>query len=242
MTDTQNDQDTRDEGTAAALTSLAATSSAGSNIRYLKLTTDGLLKVKGDFPGGAKAISLPSGLRVVLKETKGGRDYGTIDEGVLKGEDFDVTTGYLVDMYERVSGLKVKARPRKSGVSLIPEEIALEVTVSWVEGSKTKQIGPFNAITSTSDPMEEGKHMIKIADFGHELGADYPPYGMVWFRVATKKVGEYYIHGGERTEGCLTIGPDKWTAVYTALHKARAAGDQYAGELDMSISDTDLIS
>lgn len=242
MTATQSDQGAGDNGALAAFNSLAVTSSAGTKIRYLKLTSDGLLKVKGDFPGGDKEISLPSGLRVVLKETKGGRDYGTIDEGVLKGEDFDVTTGYLVDTYPRVSGLKVKARLRKSGVSLDPTEIAIEVTVIWVEDSKTKVIGPISAITSKSEAMPDGKHMIRIADFGHDKGKNYPPYGMVWFRVGVPIAGEYYIHGGTRTLGCLTIEPASWTEVYNVIHKARTGDDLNAGELDTSISDTDLTS
>ena len=239
MTDAQNEPPGHEAGTASALESLSAT---GPKTKYIKSTTDGLLKVKGSFPGGQTELSLPSGLRVVLKETKGGRDYGTIDEGVLKGSAFNVTTGYLVDTYARVSGLKVKARPRKSGASLLKDEIALEVTISWVEGTTAKTIGPINAITSATDLLEAGKNRIRIADFGHDKGAGYPPHGMVWFRVATTKVGEYYIHGGEVTKGCLTIDPQRWTDVYTVLHKARAPGDQYAGELDMSYSDTDLVS
>lgn len=239
MTDAQNEPTGPEDDTASAFESLSAT---GPKTKYIKATADGLLIVKGSFPGDKTELSLPSGLRVVLKETKGGRDYGTIDEGVLVGEDFNVLTGYLVDTYPRVSDLKVKARPRTGGPSPGPGEIALEVTVSWVEGTAAKKIGPINAITSATDPMEAGKNRIRIADFGHKDGAAYPPYGMVWFRVATTKVGEYYIHGGNATDGCLTMDPQRWTDVYTVLHKARAPGDQYAGDLDMSYSDIDLIS
>lgn len=239
MTDAQNEPTGEVAGTASAFESLSAT---GPKTKYIKATADGLLIVKGSSPGGKTELSLPSGLRVVLKETKGGRDYGTIDEGVLVGEDFNVTTGYLVDTYARVSGLNVKARPRTGGPSAAPGEIALEVTVSWVEGTVAKTIGPINAITSATDPMEAGKNKVRIADFGHKYGAAYPPYGMVWFRVATTKVGEYYIHGGTVTKGCLTIDPHRWSDVYTVLHKARAPGDEYAGDLDMSYSGTDSVS
>lgn len=201
---------------------------AVAQARYARATSDGWLVVVS---GGVKT-SLPSGLKVSLTSSSGGRDYGTIDEGILAGSSFDVTSGNLEAGYRRVGSLQVKVRSRAGGpVKIGGTSYELEMSINYVEGVVSKSAGPFPATTYAGNPLPDGDHDIEIADFPHPGGATYGALGTVWFRLGHS--GDRYLHPGRISAGCLTCAPGNWEAIFQIVHCARVDAVT-AGKLNMA--------
>ncbi|MGJ5175288.1 hypothetical protein ACQR16_10045 [Bradyrhizobium oligotrophicum] len=185
--------------------------------KFVRTTADGWLLV---MISGARS-SLPSGLKVSLTSTSGGRDAGTVLEGVLAGAAFDVSSGNLDASSRRLANLKMDVKRRAAGpVKIDGISYELELNISFSEGGTPKSIGPFAAKTDQTNPLPVGSHDVEIADFPHDLGEGYGPHGKVWFRIGHH--GDRYVHPGRVSEGCLTCAPTQWEQIYPVLNNSRS--------------------
>lgn len=198
---------------------------AGAQDMYIPATADGWLNVKIN----GVLSSLPSGLKVAYIKSSGGRDYATVSEGVLAGTDFDVKSGNLIGTYSRFSNLQIMVAARSGGPVLIDGvSYDLDLSLTFKGGSASKAAGPFPAFTDPTNPLPAGKHVIEIADFPHEKGLSYKPYGTVWFRLGTS--GDRYLHPGTVSLGCMTCAPKTWTKIFEVVHCSRS-DSKAVGEL-----------
>jgi hypothetical protein len=189
---------------------------AATQDRFVRATNDGWLIV---LVGGIKK-SLPSGLRIALTQTSGGRDYGVVSEGILEGTSFDVSTGNLENAYRRIENLVVNVVTRPGGpVTVGGVAYDLELTLTYKEGGAAKSSGPFPSKTNSDNPLPAGRHDLKFGDYPHDLGATYGRYGTVWFHIGHS--GDRYLHPGRVSAGCITCAPVNWPTIYDIVHAAR---------------------
>lgn len=185
--------------------------------RFIRATADGWLLV---LVAGTRT-SLPSGLKISLTSSSGGRDYGTVLEGVLAGTAFDVSSGNLQTNFRRLENLQANVKTRAGGPVVIGgTSYELELRIAFSEGGNQRTIGPFAAKTDSTNPVPLGNHDLEIADYPHDGGAQYGPHGMVWFRIGHQ--GDRYVHPGRISAGCLTCAPSQWEEIYPVLNCARA--------------------
>jgi hypothetical protein len=204
----------RDEPHRVSDVDLSALSAAQD--RFVRATTDGWLLVVAS---GAK-MSLPSGLKVSLTSSSGGRDNGTVLEGVFLGTTFDVSSGNLEATFRRVGSLNAHVQRRAAGPVVIGGvAFDLELRISFIEAGTQKALGPYAAKTDPANPVPTGQHAIEIPDYPHELGSGYGAHGKVWFRIGHQ--GDRYVHPGRVSAGCLTCAPTQWEEIYGVLHCAR---------------------
>ncbi|MBO9413679.1 MULTISPECIES: hypothetical protein [unclassified Ruegeria] len=197
--------------------------------KFIKSTSDGWLNVKIN----VATTGLPSGLSVRLSKTAQGRDYGVVAEGVLRGRAFDVTSGFLVDSYSRYSDMVLKSRLKSGGSVIVNgESYDRDVIITYRDGGASKSIGPFHSKTDPTNPPPTGTTDIEIPDFPHDLGKAYPPHGTVWFRIGHS--GDFYVHAGRISEGCVTCDPATWSKVFEVMHKSRAGDGLSVGKLDFA--------
>lgn len=196
--------------------------------RFIPPTSDGWLLV---MIGGMKT-SLPSGLRVSLTSTSGGRDYGVVLEGVHAGKAFDVKSGNLKESYRRIQDVLLAVAPRQGG-PLVVDGVTydLQVTITYSEGGTQKMSGPHAARTDPGNPVPSGQHDVEIPDFPHEFGSPYGPHGTVWFRIGHS--GDRYVHPGKVSLGCVTCLPGAWEEMFGILHCARRSDGKSIGTLTM---------
>jgi hypothetical protein len=191
-------------------------SASAAQDRFVQATSDGWLEV---LITGVRQ-PLPSGLKVSLSQTSGGRDSGIVSEGAFDGQAFDVKSGFLEAAYRRLESLVVKVVTRQAGPVMIGGVVyELEVTLTYREGGTAKSSGPFPAKTDADNPVPAGSHDLEIPDFPHPLGSGYGPYGMVWFRIGHS--GDRYLHPGKVSLGCITCAPGNWSMIYQIVHAAR---------------------
>lgn len=198
-------------------------------VRFVASTSDGWLvtRIQGS------RVSLPSGLRVDLRSTSGGRDYGKVLEGVLAGADFDVSSGNLSTDYERYQNLVAKLTAR-SGRPVLEdgETYELSLDLAYQVNGQNLRAGPFPAKVHSSNPVPQGWHNLEIPDFPHSLGAGYGKYGTTWFRIGHS--GDRYLHPGRVSEGCVTCAPSAWNAIYTIVHRCRQTDTLSVGRLHVA--------
>jgi hypothetical protein len=196
--------------------------------RFIRSTTDGWLLV---MMSGTKT-ALPSGLKVSLTSTSGGRDYGVVLEGLYAGKSFDVPSGNLDQKYRRVEAMVAAVAPRSGGPIIVDGyTYDLQVTITYTEKGTKKKSGPHAAMTEAANPVPAGTHDIEIADFPHELGSSYGAHGTVWFRIG--HAGDRYVHPGQVSEGCITCVPPAWEEIFGIFHCARKGDGKSIGALDM---------
>lgn len=196
--------------------------------RYVKPTSDGWVKVmiNGTKTGAA------SGTKVSLNNSSGGRDAGVIQEGILQGQSFDVSTGFLDPSYPRIDALDIKVtRHPGGGVVIGGKTYDLELNLSYKENDVVKSGGPFAAKTHATNPTPTGLHDVEIPDFPHDLGLPYGPFGTVWFRIGHS--GDRYMHPGRDSAGCITCAPRDWQAIYRVAHRGRSNDGKSVGVLNM---------
>lgn len=197
--------------------------------RFVASTNDGWLVTKIQ---GAR-VSLPSALRVDMRSTTSGRDYGKVLEGVLAGADFDVTSGNLSNSYERYKNLVAKLTTRTGGpVVEGGETYHLSLDLAYQVDGENRKAGPFPAKVHPQNPVPHGWHDLEIPDFPHELGAGYGNYGTTWFRIGHS--GDRYLHPGRVSAGCVTCAPSWWNAIYSIVHRCRHTDTLSVGQLHIS--------
>jgi hypothetical protein len=196
--------------------------------RYVRATDDGWLQV---MMSGTKT-SLPSGLAVTITSQTGGRDYGTIDEGIYLGKTFDVTSGNVVSTAERNSSVSMLFEPAQAPVVIDGITYDRQLTVSWTEREVAKSMGPFPAKTHATNPTPSGTHDVEIADYPHPDGKKYGVFGTVWFRIGN--MGDRYVHPGRLSDGCLTCAPGNWQRIYAVLNSGRLGDGQSVGRLQVT--------
>jgi len=196
--------------------------------RYVRATADGWLQV---MMSGTKT-SLPSGLGVTITSQTGGRDYGTIDEGIFSGRTFDVTSGNVVSTAQRNSNVSMPFERAQVPVVIDGITYDRQLTVSWMEGEVAKSMGPFPTKTHATNPTPSGTHDVEIADYPHSDGKQYGAFGTVWFRIG--HLGDRYVHPGRYSDGCLTCAPGNWQRIYSVLNSGRLGDGQSVGRLKVT--------
>lgn len=196
--------------------------------RFVESTSDGWLVTKIN---GAR-VSLPSAIKVDLRSTSGGRDYGKVLEGVLSGADFDVFSGHLVSSYDHYKDLVVKVTKSANGpVEEGGVSYDLTLSLTYCANDKSRTAGPFAAMIETGNSLAKGWHDIEIPDFPHLLGSGYGDFGTTWFRIGHK--GARYMHPGQVSEGCLTCAPSGWNEIYSIVHRCRHTDSLSVGRLNV---------
>lgn len=197
--------------------------------RFVKATADGWVTVMV----GSTRTAAASGTKVSLNASSGGRDTGTILEGALQGQSFDVATSYLTAEYARIDSLVVQVGKRAGGPVVIGGvSYDLELRLAYSEGGTARSAGPYSAATDPRNPTPPGRHALELPDFPHSLGAGYGPHGTVWFRIG--HTGDRYLHPGRFSAGCITCAPDHWEAIYHITHCARSNDGKSVGLLEMA--------
>jgi hypothetical protein len=202
----------REQVSAAVLSALLV-----AQDRYIPSTADGWLLA---LASGTRT-ALPSGLKVSLTNSSGGRDYCTVLEGPLAGTTFDLAAGNISDSYKRFSDLTITVNNLRlaGGVVIGGVRYEREVRIRFNDGTSQRTIGPFVA-TDITNPIPIGEHDVEIPEYPHPGGVTYGGHATVWFRIDHH--GDRYVHAGKvGMAGCLTCAPSQWEQIYAVLHCAR---------------------
>jgi hypothetical protein len=184
--------------------------------RFIRETGNGWLVAAIDDRKGF----LPSGISVSLKKTCEGRDYGIVREGILSGASFIVASGNIEFNYPRLENVEIKVEKKDTGIVQTAEfEYDIEISIDFLESGQPKSIGPFPATIDPDNPLPVGSYDVEIADFPHDRGVGYGPYGTVWFRIGHS--GSRYLHPGKCSDGSISCAPCHWTEIFQILHSAR---------------------
>lgn len=110
------------------------------------------------------------------------------------------------------------------------------------KAKKTLKYGSSGVVVTSTDsrnPMPSGTYNIWLPDYYHKYGDPYlgiSKYATIWFRVG-KESSERYIHVGNISEGCVTVGmgatdsdKKKWDKIVDYLVRNRV-GAKYAGKI-----------
>jgi len=155
-------------------------------------------------------VSLPFTLKVQLDDSRNGRDYFTILEGVYKGKRESVTQGYL------------KRNPKyKQQIKLIYYKSR---RILKIDGKNDEYIAVMD------NPLSNGIYVIELPDYPHASGRHYldkAKRALTWFRI--RVVGSRYLHTGSVSAGCLTVTDvEKWDNLYREIIWCRKDGDDNA--------------
>jgi hypothetical protein len=210
-----------------------------------KLCSDGWLVGKNEDSAETAYLSC---LKVDTTEQKGGRQYFIIKEGPLKGQKGSVLpvvngTPSLVDVKHDSEGLifvdfkraaatdviisgklwmgarPVKPKPIKPSGHDARDALAKAALEKLYQFQVSLGIP---LITLASNPMPKDWNPLEIPDAPHKGGLGYrdkSSVATVWFRIGHE--GDRYFHAGQRTGGCGTVEPDRWTPIYNYLISKR---------------------
>ena len=175
---------------------------------HISASSSGWMRVK--LEPSKTEVSLPHSLQVDIEESKDGRDFFTILEGIYKGKKASLKAGNL-------GGVSITTGPAK----LIFD---IDKSLLTYAGSSTA-----TAITYKKNPIGKGTHKIQLPDYPHgEFGSPYlsqSTYALSWFYMgighAIKGKNDRYIHTGARSAGCITVAPKDWTKIYNYLILSR---------------------
>ena len=185
-------------------------------ILYIPETEDGWLLVKDK---NSVEKSLPSHLRVRHDRIFFGREYVTVLEGVLQGDEFSIALE--------------NGRSRLSRINSHVSVINLRYSIS----KKTLKLKnkTYKATDDPNKPWAPGRYDIEIPDHAHQLGLKYvadSKNAITWFRVGHG--GKKYLHTGAVSEGCITIiETKKWDEIYRHLIKSRRGDGQSVGTIEI---------
>lgn len=189
--------------------------------RYTIGDSQGWLKVK--LEPSKKIVSLIEFLQVEFTSRTGGRDHFKILEGVYKDK--------LASVSQKSATQSHLGKP----VPNYGSAAKLEVSISKKE---LKYSGKTVSITVSPYALPKiGTHKIQIPDFPHSIGSSYLPkskYALNWFflGVGNASAGnDRYLHTGQVSAGCVTVDPDKWTALYQHLIKRRSGDGKSVGTI-----------
>ncbi len=163
-----------------------------------------------------KLIQLPFTLKVQWDDTKEGRDYFTILEGVHKGK-------------------KASVKRKDDGKSYlkIGPKYKLPIKIIYYKNRKILKIDgrseEYEAIMD--NPLPNGTYIIDLPDYPHcHLGIKYcdkSNRSCTWFRIRGQ--GDRYLHTGSVSLGCLTVTDvEKWNNLYNAIIWCRRSDDSNA--------------
>lgn len=196
--------------------------------RFVRATSDGWLQV---MMSGTRT-SIPVGLAVTITSQSGGRDYGSIDEGIYKGKPFDVVAGNLEATTTRLADVSILFEQAPKPVVIGGITYDRQLTITWKDGGVTKSLGPFPSKTHATNPTPTGTHDVEIADYPHPDGQQYGVFGTVWFRIGHQ--GDRYVHPGRYSDGCLTCAPSNWQQIYSVLNAGRRGDGTSVGRLTVT--------
>ncbi len=184
------------------------------NIFYIPITKDGWFIY---YKGANKAkTSLPSYLKIHFDKMESNKEYFTVMEGVLQGEQFWSSAG----------------REELSLLDKNPQTGPVDLIYSISKKTLTLNNKTYLTTDSPSAPWIEGLYDIEIPDYPHEGGLYYEDskYARVWFRIGHS--GDRYLHTGAHSLGCMTvIEIKKWDEIFGILIKARKGDGKSVGVL-----------
>lgn len=170
---------------------------------------DGWMRIRVEPVGDI--VSVPEHLLVEVAETKGGRDFFTVLEGIHRGKRCSLTAGNLTP-------------------AAIPFRRAAQLYFSKSEGILTCGTLRIGA-QMRGNPIANGEHPVQIPDFPHVKGAKYMDesrFAKSWFFLGygSAKEGDQgedrYLHPGILSGGCVTIDALDWTALYELIIRCRS--------------------
>ncbi len=181
--------------------------------------TDGWLRVKRE-PGGVIA-ALPELISVVVTDRRAGREYFVAMEGVERHNRFSVQLGNL-----------------RTGTPGYLGAAGLQFSLS--AGRLTYPGGVVGAITGADRPIPLGRHPIQIPDFPHAAGGRYAGqslFAKTWFYLGSGPAlpgrNDRYLHTGRESDGCVTVDPVGWTALYKRLISSRSGNGATVGAIEV---------
>ena len=164
----------------------------------IRSTSDGWVTVKMD---SGKEEPLPEYCSVEQTGTKRGRDLFVIAEGPLAHQPASLPKGYLIrELHEAAAEIQFY---RKSSI------------LSWKGGPKVSYdasgnvVGGIPTFTDSSNMVPAGIWDVEIPDAPHRWGRKYQkhaPHTFSWFRQATTRAKDRYLHVGTASAGCTTVG------------------------------------
>lgn len=94
----------------------------------------------------------------------------------------------------------------------------------------------------SSHPMPNGEYLLSLPDAPHRFGQPYldrTNFALSWFFINDSDALNRYLHAGNVSEGCLTVGVNgtdadirKWTDIATILSTQRLTSNEaYVGKL-----------
>ncbi len=180
---------------------------------------DGWLNIRVEPRGDIVAV--PQHLRVEVSETKGGRDFFTVLEGVHKGKRCSLTAGNLTP-------------------GALPMSKAARVVLTLSTNTLTCGTLSIGATMDPSNPIPLGEHPIQLPDFPHDKGKKYMDesvFAKNWFYLGKGLAipgftgSDRYLHPGIVSAGCVTIDALDWTALYERLIRCRSLDGNTIGSL-----------
>lgn len=185
------------------------------NIFYIPITKDGWF---GYYDNDKIKTSLPSYLKLHFDKIESRKEYFTVMEGVLQGEQFWSSAG-------REELFLLNKNPQTDPVSLI---YSISTKILKLNNKK------YLTTDSPNAPWKKGVYDIEIPDYPHGGGLHYSEskYATVWFRIG--HIGDRYLHTGAHSLGCMTvIEIEKWDEIFEILIKARKNDGKSVGTLQV---------
>lgn len=179
-------------------------------IRYVSATENGWLLVRGE--NGADDFSLPLQLKVEVTKIDEEREYFTVLEGPLRGQNGSAR------LRNGVSSLSPSPVRRDTAIELIYHDASNRLQVP--------ELGLFVVAEPPVNPYPIGQvFRIEIPDFPHAGGRKYEKqatFATTWFRIDDPKVPDRYLHTGRASAGCSTVTERKrWDEIYLFLINRR---------------------
>ena len=167
-----------------------------------------------------KIVTIPAFTRVKGESEKEGRTYFTVVDDLLNVKEKELSI--VGSLSENIGELDIK-----SDVEINYNRTSNNFIIS----SNSEEIFRCKAKLEEDpkDPMPNGVYNVFLPDYYHkDYCEDYlsnSDFACVWFRIAAGK-GQNYIHVGEVSLGCVSVGPDKedkdkWTKIYKILMGSR---------------------
>jgi hypothetical protein len=163
---------------------------------YIAKTSDYWLRVK---MSDGEIQSVPYGLKVQRLDSKNGREYFQILEGVHNGKTASVS------IQQGHSYLTTEITHRRGGVLLKFDRKSQTLYLN--------SAGPFNAFSGGGHmgftPVSEGTYPLAIPAFpSAQTRREYEKwtkYHRIWFRIGTDVSGSRFLHAGAISDGCVTV-------------------------------------
>ena len=180
---------------------------------------DGWMRIRVEPRGDI--VTVPEHLQVELSESKGGRDFFTVLEGIHRGKRCSLTAG----------NLSPGAIPLRPAAHLVFDKSDAMLTCGPVR---------IRAQMDPSNQIPNGKHPIQLPDFPHDKGIKYMDesrFAKSWFflghgsAVSGDTGGDRYLHPGMISGGCVTIDALDWTALYEQIIRCRSNDGKTVGSL-----------